>query len=65
VNTPEQAAAIGRNADGVVVGSALVRAVESSLDSENRATAGTVGAVTDLVAALAQGVRASRLLAAE
>ena len=40
VNTPEQAAAIGRNADGVVVGSALVRAVETSLDGEKRATAG-------------------------
>jgi len=65
VNTPEQAAAIGRNADGVVVGSALVRAVEKSLDAENRATGKTVSAVTDLVAALAQGVRASRLMAAE
>jgi tryptophan synthase alpha chain len=65
VNTPEQAAAIGRNADGVVVGSALVRAVEKSLGPENRATEGTVAAVTDLVAALAQGVRAARLMAAE
>jgi tryptophan synthase alpha chain len=65
VNTPEQAAAIGRNADGVVVGSALVRAVEKSLGPGNRATEGTVAAVTDFVAALAQGVRASRLMAAE
>jgi tryptophan synthase alpha chain len=65
VNTPEQAAAIGRNADGVVVGSALVRAVEASLDSQNKATDKTVAAATDRVAALAQGVRASRLMAAE
>jgi len=65
VTAPEQAAAIGRNADGVVVGSALVRAVETSLDSEKRATPKTVTAVTDLVASLAQGVRASRLMAAE
>jgi tryptophan synthase alpha chain len=65
VNTPEQAAAIGRNADGVVVGSALVRAVESTLDGEKRATVKTVGAVTELVNALAQGVRAARLMAAE
>jgi tryptophan synthase alpha chain len=65
VNTPEQAAAIGRNADGVVVGSALVRAVEKSLDGQKRATAKTVAAVTDLVAALSQGVRASRLVAVE
>ncbi len=65
VTTPEQAAAIGRNADGVVVGSALVRALQTSLDAEQRATPKTVHAVTDLVAALAQGVRASRLMAAE
>jgi tryptophan synthase alpha chain len=65
VTAPGQAAAIGRNADGVVVGSALVRAVEASLDAENRATAGTVVAVTELVAALSQGVRAARLMAAE
>jgi tryptophan synthase alpha chain len=65
VTAPEQAAAIGRNADGVVVGSALVRAVETSLDSQKRATPKTVAAVTGLVASLAQGVRASRLMAAE
>jgi tryptophan synthase alpha chain len=65
VTRPDQAAAIGRTADAVVVGTALVRAVEASLDGERRATAKTVGAVVDLVAALAQGVRASRLMAAE
>ena len=62
VSTPEQAAAIGRNADGVVVGSALVRAVEKSLDAGVQTT---VGAVTELVSALAQGVRAARLMAAK
>jgi tryptophan synthase alpha chain len=62
---PDQAAAIGRSADGVVVGSALVRAVEQSLDAERRATPHTLDAVTGLVGALAQGVRASRLMAAE
>ena len=65
VSTPEQAAVIGRNADGVAVGSALVRAVEKSLDAGVQTTAGTVGAVTELVSALAQGVRAARLMAAE
>lgn len=65
VSRPDQAAAIGRNADGVVVGSALVRAIEETLDGENRATPKTVEAVTELVGALAQGVRASRLMAAE
>ena len=65
VKTPGQAAAIGRNADGVVVGSALVSAIAASLDAENRATPRTVDAVTELVAGLAQGVRAARLMAAE
>jgi tryptophan synthase alpha chain len=65
VTRPDQAAAIGRNADGVVVGTALVRAVEASLDAEGRATPKTVEGVTELVAALAQGVRAARLMAAE
>ena len=57
VRTPEQAAAIGAEADAVVVGSALVQAVERSLDSDGRATEATVGAVSALVASLASGVR--------
>lgn len=65
VKTAAQAAALGRDADGVVVGSAIVAAVASSLDAEGRATAGTVKAVTDLVADLAGGVRAARAEAAE
>jgi tryptophan synthase alpha chain len=65
VSRPDQAAAIGRNADGVVVGSALVRAIEASLDAEGHATPATVAAVTELVGALSQSVRASRLMAAE
>jgi tryptophan synthase alpha chain len=65
VTSPQQAAAIGRGADAVVVGSALVKAVESSLDAENRPTPLTVKAVTELVGALAQGLRAARLMAAE
>ena len=65
VRTPGQAAAIGRSADAVVVGSALVKAVEDSLDEGSAATPRTVKAVTELVAALSQGVRAARLMAAE
>ena len=65
VKTAAQAAAIGRGADGVVVGSAIVGAVAGSLDAEGRATARTVNAVTDLVADLAGGVRAARAEAAE
>lgn len=57
VKTAADAAAIAAGADGVVVGSALVERVRLSLDAEGRATAGTVGAVTTLVAELAAGVR--------
>jgi tryptophan synthase alpha chain len=65
VRTAEQARAIGRNADGVVVGSALVAAVRNSLDDKGRATKETIPAVTGLVAELAAGVRQARLPAAE
>jgi tryptophan synthase alpha chain len=65
VRTAEQARAIGRVADGVVVGSALVGAVKDSLDDKGRATKATVSAVTGLVAKLADGVRAARAEAAE
>ncbi len=65
VKTAEQAAVIGRYADGVVVGSAIVSAVAGSLDAEDRATAGTVGAVQTLVRAIAQGVHTARLEAAQ
>ncbi len=65
VRTAEQARAIAEGADGVVVGSALVDALRASLDKSGKAGAGTVKAVTDLVAALAQGVRSARRVAAE
>ncbi|HEY1153080.1 MAG TPA: tryptophan synthase subunit alpha [Pseudolabrys sp.] len=57
IRTPEAACDIARAANGAVVGSALVDALRASLDAEGRATALTVGAVTDLAASLAQGVR--------
>ena len=60
VRSAEQAREIGRAADGVVVGSALINAIEASL-IDGRAGAGTVTAVTDLVRDLAGGVRAARL----
>jgi len=65
VRSPEQAAAIGRTADGVVVGSAIVSALAESLDSHGHATGATLPAVTDLVQSLAQGVKAARMMAAE
>jgi tryptophan synthase alpha chain len=60
IRTPEAARAIAQNADGAVVGTALVDAMRGSLDAEGRATARTVSAVADLVAALAQGVRGAK-----
>ena len=57
VKTAEQAASIGRGADGVVVGSALVNAIETSLDADGNATPATPTAVHKLVAELASGVR--------
>ena len=65
VRTAEQARAIAENADGVVVGSALVDALRQSLDNNGKAGAGTVQAVTSLVSALADGVRSARRVAAE
>jgi tryptophan synthase alpha chain len=64
VKTAEQARAIAEGADGVVVGSALVDAMFKSLDKTGKAGAGTVNAVTQLVSALAQGVRSARRVAA-
>ena len=52
-------------ADAVVVGSALVERVRSSLDAAGKATPDTVRAVTSLVAELATGVRDGRRQAAE
>src|SRR5580692_7072144 len=60
IRTPEAARNIAERADGSVVGTALVDALSGSLDGEGRATAKTVNAVADLVAALAQGVRGAK-----
>jgi tryptophan synthase alpha chain len=57
VKTPAQAKAIGQGADGVVVGSALVAAIESSLTPDGKATKQTVSAVLDLVQALSSALR--------
>jgi tryptophan synthase alpha chain len=65
VRTAEQAAAIARGADGVVVGSALVEKVRGSLDANGKATPRTAADVTDLVSELARGVRGARRQAAE
>ena len=57
VRTPEQARAIGRGAEGVVVGSALVNAIKESLGNKGQGTNKTVASVLELVKSLAQALR--------
>ncbi|KKB07887.1 tryptophan synthase subunit alpha [Devosia chinhatensis] len=59
IKTADDAADIGRHADGIVVGSVLVDAVAKSL-RDGEATDTTVSAVRDIVADLAAGVRRAR-----
>lgn len=59
IKTAEDAADIGKHADGIVVGSVLVDAVAKSLDN-GKASDKTVAAVRDIVADLAGGVKRAR-----
>lgn len=65
VKTAEHAKLIGANADGVVVGTAIVNQVALSLTKDDRASADTVQSVVTLVRGLASGVHTARLAAAE
>ena len=55
ISRPEHVEAVGRLADGVIVGSAIVRLVE-----ERAGSAGLVEAVGDFVAALKAPLRGPR-----
>lgn len=57
VRTGEQAKALAKGADGVVVGSALVSAIAKSLDDNGKATGKTASAVLDLVKDLSGALR--------
>lgn len=57
VKTPDDARAIAKGADGVVVGSALVETVRGSLGEGNAASGTTVSSVMALVSALSAAVR--------
>ena len=57
IRTPETARSIASHANGAVVGTALVDALKNSLDADGHATGKTVNAVTELTAALAQGIK--------
>jgi tryptophan synthase alpha chain len=65
VKTAEHARLIGASADGVVVGTAIVNQVATSLDKDGKAGADTVQAVVTFVKGLSSGVRTARLAAAE
>ena len=60
VKTAEHARAIAAEADGVVVGTALIDAMRATLDPADRATAATLPQVAAFVADLAAGARAGR-----
>lgn len=59
VRTADQAAMIGKAADGVVVGTAIVSAVADSLN-DGKASASTTKAPLELVAEIAKGVHSAR-----
>jgi tryptophan synthase alpha chain len=65
VKTADHARAIGASADGVVVGTAIVNQIASSLTGDGKSTGATVPGVETLVRGLAAGVRSAKLVAAE
>ena len=60
VRTAANAASIARYADAVVVGTALIDAIKSTLDVANHGTLKTTQVVSSLVAELASGVRQAK-----
>lgn len=56
VSTPAQAAAISATTDGVVVGTALVKALKATLTADNLSTTSTVDSVLSLVRDLKHGI---------
>ena len=59
IKTADDAAIVGRDADGVIVGTAICNAIRDSL-VDGKATASTVAAVTTLVGELATGAKRAR-----
>ena len=59
IKTPDQAAAVAASADAAVVGSAIISAIENSLDNSGAAMPQTVDSALSLVRALSAGVRQS------
>ncbi len=65
IRTPEQAAQIARDADGAVVGSAIVSAIAGELDGHGKMKSGGDARVLAFVSELARGVHGARAKAAE
>lgn len=59
IKTAEDAALIGKDSDGVVVGTALINALYETLEND-QATSGSIAAVHDLVRSLADGVKRAK-----
>jgi len=59
IKTADDAAVVGRDSDGVIVGTAVCNAIAGSL-VDGKSTPSTVAAVTTLVSGLASGVRRAR-----
>ena len=65
IKTPEQAAQIARDADGAVVGSAVVETIKAEVGEDGKLKEGGVARVLDFVRSLADGVHGARAQAAE
>lgn len=65
IRTPQQAAAIAREVDAVVIGSAVVAKVGESVDRQGQPESGLVERVLGLIEQLAQAVRTARVYLAE
>ncbi|WP_047453868.1 tryptophan synthase subunit alpha [Rhizobium rhizogenes] len=65
VKTAEHAKVIGGSADGVVVGTAIVNQIATSLTKDGKAGPDTIQSVATLVRGLSTGTRSARLVAAE
>lgn len=57
VRTPQQVRDLAKGADGVVVGSALVNAIQETLDGDGKPSGKTVPAVLDLVSSLSAALK--------
>ena len=65
IRTPEQAAEIARDADGAVVGSAIVETIKAEVGENGKLKDGGVERVLDFVRGLADGVHGARAAAAQ